>query len=191
MMDANLILDHENAERILNQGWKLFQQKGYRGVTLDELCLRCGLSKPTVYYYFHDKENLFVQVLKYKLQGFHNVIEQPGTLTERLQRVAASILESFENEYTTLLRDREHLKKPENLQGIREAFRSEMFGPLISLMLLGIQQGELERDDPELFTLVFLGIINNFIGKQAEMKMDKSALAEKLTAYFLKGVKKH
>ena len=191
MMDANLILDHENAERILNQGWKLFQQKGYRGVTLDELCLRCGLSKPTVYYYFHDKENLFVQVLKYKLQGFHNVIEQPGTLTERLQRVAASILESFENEYTTLLHDREHLKKPENLQSIREAFRSEMFGPLISLMLLGIQQGELERDDPELFTLVFLGIINNFIGKQAEMKMDKSALAEKLTAYFLKGVKKH
>ena len=85
-MDDNLILDHENAERILNEGWKLFQQKGYRGVTIDELCLNCGLSKPTVYYYFQDKENLFVQVLKYKLHGFHSVIEQPGTLATRLQR---------------------------------------------------------------------------------------------------------
>jgi len=190
-MDNNLILDHENAERILNEGWKLFQQKGYRGVTIDELCSRCGLSKPTLYYYFQDKENLFVQVLKYKLHGFHKVIEEPGTLTERLQRVAASILESFDNEYTALLRDREHLKRPENLQVIREAFRSEMFGPLISLMLLGIQQGELERDDPELLTLVFLGIINNFIGRQVEMKMENAELAERLTTYFLKGVHKN
>ena len=190
-MDVNLILDHENAERILTEGWKLFQQKGYRGATIDELCLRCGLSKPTLYYYFRDKENLFVQVLKYKLHGFHRVIEQPGPLTDRLQRVAASILESFQSEYSTLLRDREHLKRPENLLGIREAFRSEMFAPLTSLMLLGIQQGELEQEDPELLTLVFLGIINNFIGKQAELKMEKAALAEKLTVYFLKGVKKH
>jgi AcrR family transcriptional regulator len=191
MMDDNLFLDHENAERILNEGWKLFQQKGYRGVTIEELCLCCGLSKPTLYYYFQDKENLFVQVLKYKLHGFHNVIELPGALTERLQRVAASILESFEHEYTILLRDREHLKRPENLQVIREAFRGEMFGPLIELMRLGVQQGELEQDDPELLTLVFLGIINNFIGKQEEMKMGNAVLAEKLTAYFLKGVHKN
>jgi TetR/AcrR family transcriptional repressor of mexJK operon len=189
-LDNNLILDHENAERILNEGWKLFQQKGYRGVTIDELCLRCGLSKPTLYYYFQDKENLFVQVLKYKLHGFHSVIEQPGTLSERLQRVAVSILESFQSEYSTLLRDRQHLRQPENLLGIRDAFRSEMFGPLTDLMLLGIQQGELEQEDPDLLTLVYLGIINNFIGKQAEMKIDNAALAEKLTTYFLKGVKK-
>jgi AcrR family transcriptional regulator len=189
-MQDNLLLDHLNAERILNEGWKLFQQKGYRGVTIDELCLNCGLSKPTVYYYFQDKENLFVQVLKFKLRGFHNVIEQPGTLAERLQRVAANILESFDHEYTMLLRDREHLKKPENLQGIREAFRGELFGPLTGLMQSGIQQGELESDDANLLTLVFLGIINNFIGKQAEMKMDNAALAKKLTTYFLKGVSK-
>jgi AcrR family transcriptional regulator len=190
-LDNNLILDHENAERILNEGWKLFQQKGYRGVTMDELCLRCGLSKPTLYYYFQDKETLFVEVLKYKLHGFHRVIEQSGSLAERLTRVAVSILESFQSEYSTLLRDRQHLKKPENLSGLREAFRSEMFGPLITLMQLGVQQGELEQDDPELLTLVFLGIINNFIGKQVEMEIDNAALAEKLTIYFLKGVKRH
>ena len=190
-MDNNLILDHENAELILNEGWKLFQQKGYRGVTIDELCLNCGLSKPTVYYYFQDKENLFVQVLKYKLHGFHSVIEQPGTLATRLQRVAANILESFDHEYTMLLRDREHLKRPENLRGIRDAFRGELFGPLAGLMQSGIQQGELEGDDPDLLTLVFLGIINNFIGKQLEMKMDTAALSEKLTTYFLKGVRKY
>ncbi len=48
-MDEEFLLDHENAERILDEGWRLFQQKGYRGVTVDELCLRCGITKPTLY----------------------------------------------------------------------------------------------------------------------------------------------
>ncbi|MBV5350315.1 helix-turn-helix transcriptional regulator, partial [bacterium] len=52
--------ENVNAERILQDGWELFQQKGYRGVSVDEICLRCGITKPTLYYYFKDKENLFV-----------------------------------------------------------------------------------------------------------------------------------
>ena len=41
-MDEKSLLDHENAERILEEGWRLFQQKGYRGVTVDEVYLSCG-----------------------------------------------------------------------------------------------------------------------------------------------------
>ena len=78
-MENELLIDHENAERILEEGWRLFQQKGYRGVTLDELCAGCHLSKPTLYYYFQDKENLFVHVLQYKLQEFRKAVEQSGT----------------------------------------------------------------------------------------------------------------
>ena len=187
-MDSNLLLDHENAGRILEEGWLLFQQKGYRGVTVDELCLRCGVTKPTLYYYFHDKETLFVQVLQHKLHGFHTVMEHPGSLAQRLQAVAASILESFQNEYTALLRDREHIKDPEHLRSIRDAFHSELFGPLNDLMQSGIERGELAGSSPELFSLAFLGIINNFIGRSVEMHMENSALAGVLTRYFLEGV---
>jgi AcrR family transcriptional regulator len=189
-MDEKFLLDHENAERILEEGWRLFQQKGYRGVTVDELCLRCGLTKPTLYYYFEDKENLFVQVLQYRLRGFHKEVERPGTLVERLRYVATNILDSFQTEYSALLRDREHLKKPENLLKIRDAFRGELFGPLYSLMQAGIDQGELAPDNPEVLTLIFLGIVNNFIGKAAEFGVDNATLARQLTAYFLNGARK-
>lgn len=189
-MENELLLDHENAERILEEGWRLFQQKGYRGVTVDELCSRCQLSKPTLYYYFQNKENLFVNVLQYKLHGFRTAAEQPGTLAERLESVAASILDSFQTEYSALLRDREHLKQPENLKKIRDAFHSELFGPLITIMQSGIDRGELKEDSSEMLTLIFLGIINNFIGKAFEMNMQNAALAHKLTGYFLKGAKK-
>jgi len=190
-MENNLALEHKNAELILKVGWRLFQQKGFRGVSVDELCLECGLSKPTLYYYFHDKETLFVQVLQYQLHGFHAVIERPGTLTERLQRTAASILESFQTQYSALLHDREHIKDLNNQRHIREAFHCELFDPLIALMRVGIEQGELDGDDPELLSLVFLGIVNNFIGRSGEQALDKTALAQKLTNYFLKGTIKY
>jgi AcrR family transcriptional regulator len=186
-MDEKFLLDHENAERILEEGWQLFQQKGYRGVTVDELCLRCGITKPTLYYYFQDKENLFVQVLQYRLRGFHHEVERPGSLVDRLGYVAANILESFQTEYSTLLRDREHLKKSESLNQVRDSFRGELFGPLFSLMQAGVDQGQLRPENPEVLTLIFLGIVNNFIGKAAELGVDNAALARKLTTYFLSG----
>lgn len=189
-MDTQSFLEHENAGRILEEGWKLFQQKGYRGVTVDELCLRCGLSKPTLYYYFQDKENLFVQVLQYKLHGFREIIEQPGSLAECLTRVAAAILESFQSEYSTLLHDREHIKKPENQLKIRAAFHDELFGPLINLMQTGLERGELRGESPYVLTLIFMGSVNNLIGKAAELNTENSALAGQLTAYFLEGTKR-
>ncbi len=186
-MDTTVLLEHENARRILDVAWRLFQQKGYRGVTIDDLCQQCGLSKPTLYYYFGDKENLFVQVLRHRLHGFREVIEQPGTLAERLERVVVAVLESFEVSYITLLRDRTHLKRPETLDAVRSAFRGEMFGPLTVLMQQGIARGELRGDDPATLTLFFLGAINNFIGRSAELGLTDAALAQKLTDYFLQG----
>jgi TetR/AcrR family transcriptional regulator len=101
-LDPEELMSHENAERIMDEAWKLFQQKGYRGVSMDELCLTAGLTKPTLYYYFHDKENLFVQVLQARLCGFREVIEAPGSLSERLEHIAASILENFQTQYKVL-----------------------------------------------------------------------------------------
>lgn len=186
-MDATVLLEHENARRILDEAWRLFQHKGYRGVTVDDLCQRCGVSKPTLYYYYGDKENLFVQVLRHRLHGFREVIEQPGTLAERLARVVVAILESFETDYTALLRDRKHMKRPENLDAVRSAFRGELFGPLAALMQEGIARGELRADDPATLTRFFLGAINNFIGRGAELGLTEAALAQKLTDYFLQG----
>lgn len=188
-MQPDSYLEHETARRILEEGWKLFQQKGYRGVSIDELCLRCELSKPTLYYYFQDKENLFVQILQNKLQGFRAVIERPGALRERLEAIAAEILDSFQTEYSSILRDREHLKKAKSMQSIRAAFHDELFGPLIALMQAGIASGELREENPLVLTLIFMGSINNFIGKAGELGSDNRRLAQTLTDFFLAGAR--
>jgi TetR/AcrR family transcriptional regulator, mexJK operon transcriptional repressor len=157
---------------------------------MDELCLVCGISKPTLYYYFQNKENLFVMVLQYRLRGFHQVIAQSGSLAERLSGIAANILDSFQTEYTVMLRDREHIKTPENLERIRRAFYEELFEPLIALMQTGVDSGELESADAHFLSLIFLGSINNFIGRSEEMGSDSWVLAGRLSDYFLNGARK-
>jgi AcrR family transcriptional regulator len=189
-MSKNDKLGNANAEKILQTAWVLFQKKGFRGLSMDELCRECEITKPTLYYYFADKEELFVSVLVHKLEDMRPALQHPGTLEERLIRVAACILENFQAEYTGLVHDREHIHLAENQARIRDTFRSEMFDPLNALMQSGVQESALAPEDPHALTLIFFGIINNFIGKAADLQMDNSALAEKLTHYFLQGVKK-
>jgi hypothetical protein len=86
--------------------------------------------------------------------------------------------------------DREHIHKTENQEHIRTAFRSEMFDPMIALLQSGIDEGTLVKEDPHSLALMFLGIVNNFIGKAEGMGLSNTLLAEKLTNYFIKGVKK-
>lgn len=180
-------IQNTNAEKILDVSWRLFQQKGYRGVSMDEICLQAGITKPTLYYYFHNKEELFARVLERRLKNFHEAISAAGSLAERLQNVARTILESFESDYSFLLRDRENLKQPENLARVRVAFRTELYQPINDLMREGIALGELAHQDAELLTLAFLGIVNNFIGKSAEKGLETSDLAQGVVRLFLHG----
>lgn len=181
-------LTHENADRILDIAWELFQQKGYKGVTVDEICTRVKLSKPTLYYYFNDKEDLFLAVLQRQLRLFHDVLEQPGDLRAHLQRMAVAVLENFQSPYTVLMRDREHVLKPQNQIAMRDAFRGYLFNPLRLLMQSGLESGKLRGRDAEMLTLMFLGIINNFINRQTESELQTADLAAELTDLFLEGV---
>ena len=186
-MNAPMIFaEHANAERILRDGWELFQQKGYLGVSIDELCQRCEITKPTLYYYFHSKENLFVEVLIHRLQGFHKVIEQPGDLRERMERIAVAMFDGFQAEYSHLVRDLEHIKQPESCQRVEDAFATEIFIPLTRLMESAIRVGQL-HGEPRFLTQVFGGLVDSFIARADDFDMDNPQLAACLVDFFMRG----
>lgn len=179
-----------NKELILQEGWRLFQQKGYRGVSTDELCERCSITKPTLYYYFKDKENLFVQILTSKLLELHQGLSVEGNFTERLSAFSQALLTNFQTGYSVLVHDRTHIKKPENRAAIQTAFRTELFDPLMQLMQDGILEGTLQPANTEFLTLVFLGIINNFLGRENSFDLEQNALIALLVNQFIDGAKK-
>lgn len=50
---------------ILEVSLRLFQERGYEGVSLLEICRECGITKPTFYRYISSKE----QLLRYYFRG--------------------------------------------------------------------------------------------------------------------------
>ena len=49
--------------RILDAAWTVFGRNGYTGTSLDAIAEEAGVSKPTLYMYFGNKEGLFEAVL--------------------------------------------------------------------------------------------------------------------------------
>jgi len=49
----------EKRERILKVAERLFHEQGYADTTMDQIVRELGVTKPYVYYYFHNKQEIF------------------------------------------------------------------------------------------------------------------------------------
>ena len=138
-----VVPSNENTERIFEEAWLMFQQLGYRGTSVDELCQRCGITKPTLYYYFGNKETLFIQVLARQLHGFRSILNANRPLVERLTELTQAMLTAFKTDIGSMMRDMEHVKEQTLHDSMNSSFRRELFDPLTSTMQVGIERGEL------------------------------------------------
>ena len=154
---------NENAERIVREAWELFQLRGYRGTSVAELCERCGITKPTLYYYFHDKETLFIHVILRQLRGYRGILTADSPLPERLTALATAMLVSFATDIAVMMRDMAHIKDPTNRETVYRAFQEEVFLPLAESIGAGL--GISDRRRGEFYAWAYLGLVNTFVGK--------------------------
>jgi len=177
---------NDNTERIFREAWAMFQQLGYRGASVDELCLRCGITKPTLYYYFGNKETLFIQVLVRQLQGFHLILDAAQPLASRLTQLAQTMLATFKTDIGSMMRDLEHVKDPALHDSMNRSFRRELFDPLARAMQEAIERGELRPNDADFYAWTFLGLVNTFVRRHGFVK-DPQTLAPRLVDFFYEG----
>jgi len=65
----------ELRENILDSARRLFGRFGPRKTTVDEIALEAGVGKGTVYYYFADKEDIFLRVIQEEAEELLRRIE--------------------------------------------------------------------------------------------------------------------
>jgi AcrR family transcriptional regulator len=58
---------------IVSAARELFADKGYSGATVDEIAIKAKTTKPMLYYYFGNKENLFAAVLEDVYAGMREI----------------------------------------------------------------------------------------------------------------------
>lgn len=59
------IIDHDRRkEEILKTALSVFSKVGYKDANLSLIAHECGISRPTIYQYFHDKEEIYYYAVK-------------------------------------------------------------------------------------------------------------------------------
>ena len=69
-------------EKILESAEYVFGQFGLRGATTDMIAKRAGISKPHIYYYFADKEDLYRSLLERAMNTWAQDIESLDTTAD-------------------------------------------------------------------------------------------------------------
>jgi AcrR family transcriptional regulator len=88
-------------QRLIDAAWRCLAGKGYRDLTVDDVCLEAGVSKGAFYGYFDSKKHLLISLLEEDDAILDSLMEELGqaelTYTERLRRFTRAILDQAEN----------------------------------------------------------------------------------------------
>ncbi|MCO5388245.1 TetR/AcrR family transcriptional regulator [Desulfosporosinus sp.] len=66
----------DKEETILNAAFEVFSENGFTNASMKDIAAKAGLGKGTLYEYFQNKEDLFIQVVKSKTGHFFNEINR-------------------------------------------------------------------------------------------------------------------
>lgn len=152
--------------KLLDSALHLFSEKGYEGTSIREIIEGAGVTRPVLYYYFENKEDLFRRLVEMKFSEYTANIEQiKENYAESLGRLKAVIRLTFDMAE----------RSPETVRLILQVFFSPpQCGPTLERSNLGprrfrliedmikegLAKGELAGGDSKSLTLVFLGIMD-------------------------------
>ena len=160
------IIIMDNKENILDIALKLFSSKGYEGTGIQEIVDKSGITKPTLYYYFGNKEGVISAIIdKY----FIPFMDRLKVLTEYKNDVTLSLTNLVRCFFDFASNNKIFYKlnlsmtyeiKESIAYKIIKPYHNEMYG-LINRMFVeaGNQHGNMKDRERE-YTLSFMGIIN-------------------------------
>jgi len=204
-------MDHEDlqpisaptAVKIVDAAGRLFLQRGYKAVSISEIIKAAEVTKPTLYYYFADKEELFVQmglrVTAEMGERMRAAAAAPGGIAARLEALATVLMGDGERDMRMMRHEMlEHLG-PAQRSRLARAFFLHIFSPVLRAMEDGVAAGELTRYPPVTLAKMFMSMSEAFqeftprgVGERnphhAEMFGTDSLDASALVDLFLNGV---
>jgi TetR/AcrR family transcriptional regulator len=149
---------------ILAAAKELFREKGYEA-TMDEIAERAELSKPTLYHYFRNKDDLYVSIVLDGFEAFKEKLKQIAEGGAGIEERARSFFTAFVD---FCMEDREHFRITQyviteyardsisdDLSARIKADTSELLGYGAHVIQEGIDSGLIRRDvDPLALAIV-------------------------------------
>ena len=151
-------------EAVIRAAAHAFNRKGYHNTSLDDIAAALEVTKPTVYYYVQNKEQLlfecFVTGVEALRASFHEVKQQKVSGRERLVGVLRRYGEAVASEFGwCMVRAEEQDLSPAMSSHIK-ALKSEIDQDIRRLIRDGIQDGSIHPCDPKMTAFALAGALN-------------------------------
>lgn len=152
-------------EEILSSAIRLFAERGYRAVTIDDVAANLGYTKSVVYYYFENKNEILWQIFSRIFDTFFSSIEairkqnlpSRDALGKMIQQHALNVMK---NRDTTAIYNREESElDPQQKRQVRQMKR-EYDALFESVFQKGVSEGHFREMPPHVAVGGMLGMCN-------------------------------
>jgi AcrR family transcriptional regulator len=154
------------AIKIVRAATHLFMQRGYTAVSISDIIKAAEVTKPTLYYYFADKEELFVQmglsVLATMGAQLRDAASGASGAAGRLTAMAQVFLAERDGDMRMMRHEMFEHVGPAQRERLSRAFYLSLFAPVYQVMVDGLAAGELSRYPAQILTAMFLGMSESF-----------------------------
>ena len=182
----------QTAERILREAHRLFMERGFASVSMNDVVAHIGITKPTLYYHYADKEALYAAVIARVLTQMGSeladaIAGMQGNTAQVLQGLV-EVIQQHNREDTRMMRYQIRANLGEQWQETLAAqFYRSMMAPIVRVMERGLAHGELAGYSAAELAMMFLCVVEAFHGPEGaarQMPVD----AARITQLFLYGV---
>ncbi|MGB7444178.1 MAG: TetR/AcrR family transcriptional regulator [Coleofasciculaceae cyanobacterium] len=161
----------DKARAILAGALEVFTTHGYAAASMDRIASAAGVSKPTLYSYFQDKEGLFIALVQdltrsceqmiFNLQSAPNLQIPPDQV---LRQMATTVLENFSRNQPLSTLMRLIIGESERFPELAKTFVREVSKPLLERLSFYLaSQPQLQLSDPMVTARVFVGSLVHYL----------------------------
>jgi AcrR family transcriptional regulator len=187
--------DHEvKREAVIRAAARAFNERGFHHTSLDDIAAGLGVTKPTVYYYVANKEQLLFECFLAGLtpirEALRNADLLAGTARDRLNAVIRGYAVAITSEYGwCMVRAHDQDLGPGMRRQIND-LKSEIDQGIRRLLRAGIDDGSIAPCDPKLTAFAMAGALN-WIAHwyRAGQPMSASEVTDAFVSFFEHGLR--
>lgn len=143
---------------------RAFRERGYHNTSLDDIASELNVTKPTVYHYVENKEQLLFECfragLKLIMDGIQEQRESATTGRERLAAVITRYAEAITSDFGWCMVQAENQDLSPAMSRKVKLLKSEIDQGLRSLIRAGVEDGSIRPCDEKMTAFALAGALN-------------------------------
>jgi AcrR family transcriptional regulator len=173
-------------EAVLRTAGRLFTEKGFHATSLDEVAERLNVTKPTLYYYWKNKDEILFECVRTSLQMLHSEVEAAGASGGKPLDKLEAAMRSYINIVTQdfglcVIRVGEDPLPPESRKKIR-GLKAQIDLEFRRVIMESIQDGSIAPCDPKMAAFAIGGALS-WIGRWYQV--DGAYTPEEIANHFI------